>query len=320
MSNVTVSSAAVPVVLRPGQARRSYQNLGPGTSAQCLLTADDTGGAFTLIDAMFGPGAFVPLHVHTNEDEIFYILEGQWEIQVGDTILEAGPGACINGKRGIPHSPRNAGDTPGRMLVASTPGGFEQFFDKLEEFGGAPAEPTPAAIGHFLALLKDFGMTGLPPAGAVLSRQTAPVQINGVPTDLGDHRVWPLLSSSESNTDMLMVYVDADPGAGVPPHIHSREDETFYVLSGTFAIEVNGRTWELGPGDVGVAPRYLPHSWQCVGMEPGRAIAIVTPGSNFEAFAETMTKAQITPSSPENIAMLIGMAQAHGIEMLPPGK
>lgn len=102
--------------------------------------AEDTGGALGLVEANFYRGFGPPLHVHTREDEAFYVLEGNIRIRQGQEEFVAGPGAWVWGPRGDPHTFKVESESA-RALVIVTPGGFERMF----EVGGVPlsesAEP-----------------------------------------------------------------------------------------------------------------------------------------------------------------------------------
>ncbi|MGP3912526.1 cupin domain-containing protein [Nonomuraea sp. 10N515B] len=66
--------------------------------------ADQTGGAFTLIEWSAPAGFGLPQHIHDREDEAFYILEGKIAIDCGDHHWTAGPGDFAFLPRHIPHS------------------------------------------------------------------------------------------------------------------------------------------------------------------------------------------------------------------------
>lgn len=79
------------------------------------------------------PGYGVPMHVHADEDELFYVLEGEVTLQTAEGETTAGPGAFIHLPRGIAHGYRNAGPAAARMLVVATPGGgLEGVFRDLD--------------------------------------------------------------------------------------------------------------------------------------------------------------------------------------------
>ncbi len=89
-------------------------------------TGEQTGGAFGLIDHVMPPGDS-PFHVHHNEDEAFYVYEGEMTFYVGEERIKAQPGTWVYGPREVPHGFRIEGDSPARMLLFNTPAGFEQF-------------------------------------------------------------------------------------------------------------------------------------------------------------------------------------------------
>jgi quercetin dioxygenase-like cupin family protein len=74
------------------------------------------------------PGGGPPLHVHRHETEIFYILEGQFDLTVGGQQVPAPAGTTAVCPRDIPHTFRNVGDNPGRLLLTIIPGRFGNYF------------------------------------------------------------------------------------------------------------------------------------------------------------------------------------------------
>jgi mannose-6-phosphate isomerase-like protein (cupin superfamily) len=94
-------------------------------------SADTTGGAFTIFEE--NAPVDTPLHVHENEDEMFYVLEGEHVFQVGDEEFLVGPGGFAFAPRGIPHSQRRVVPRTGRILALTSPPGLEGFFRELAE-------------------------------------------------------------------------------------------------------------------------------------------------------------------------------------------
>ena len=74
------------------------------------------------------------------------------------------------------------------------------------------------------------------------------------------------------------------PGGGVPPHYHTKDEESFYVLEGTYAFQVGDRTLTASQGECLHIPRPLPHAFQNVGEGPGRLLVVVSPGGNHETY------------------------------------
>ena len=78
------------------------------------------------------------------------MLEGRFGVQLGDEVLEAGPGDLLFKPRGIAHAFWNAGEEPARLLELISPAGFEQYFRELAPLLAAP-ERDEAAIGEVVA-------------------------------------------------------------------------------------------------------------------------------------------------------------------------
>ena len=101
-----------------------------GLGVTILMSAADTGGAYGMIQTAVPPGMGPSAHVHTREDETFYVLAGTGEFRIGDRLTRHGPGDTLWGPRGIPHGYRNVGEDELRVLILYTPGGCEQIFQQ----------------------------------------------------------------------------------------------------------------------------------------------------------------------------------------------
>src|SRR5918998_2679556 len=114
----------------------------PGSLLRWLVAPDETDGTFALGEALVRPGGEPPMHVHSREDETFYVLEGEITFQRGHERIDARPGDAVLMPRGIQHGFAVRTETA-RLLQAFTPGGLEQAFRALSE--PAPAEQLPPA-------------------------------------------------------------------------------------------------------------------------------------------------------------------------------
>jgi mannose-6-phosphate isomerase-like protein (cupin superfamily) len=125
----------------PMQAAPAQHVIGPDEGEQVQLLAlgvrflidgDMTDGRFSLVEHPLPPRRLgAPLHTHANEDEYSYILQGRVGIQLGEEVLEAGPGDLILKPRGVPHTFWNAGDEEVRLLELISPAGFENYFREM---------------------------------------------------------------------------------------------------------------------------------------------------------------------------------------------
>jgi quercetin dioxygenase-like cupin family protein len=102
-----------------------------GDTITCKASAADTGGDCSVFETTTPPGCGSPPHVHRREDEIFYVLEGEFDFFVGSQTIRAGRGAFLIAPRDIPHRFANVGTAPGKLLITVTPPGIEKFFEEL---------------------------------------------------------------------------------------------------------------------------------------------------------------------------------------------
>jgi mannose-6-phosphate isomerase-like protein (cupin superfamily) len=128
-----------------------------GATMRLLATAAVTGGRFTVFEQVTPVGWGPPRHIHSREDEIFYILEGAYELHVGDERRSVTAGASAVLPRHVPHGFRNVAPTPSRLLSVIAPGGLEEYFFAVAK---SSAPPDPARL---VELARPFGLTLLPP-------------------------------------------------------------------------------------------------------------------------------------------------------------
>jgi len=127
-----------------------------------LATGDDTNGKYAVLEALVPPGGGPPPHVHSREEEGFYILEGEITFTVDGEKVVAKAGMFANMPVGTPHSFRNESDQPARMLISVAPAGLEQMFFEvgvpLAEGATTALPPTKDEIEKLLAIAPKYGI------------------------------------------------------------------------------------------------------------------------------------------------------------------
>jgi quercetin dioxygenase-like cupin family protein len=131
-----------------------------GSLLQIVIDGEQTGGAYAVAEDRSSPGFGPPPHIHSREDEAFYVIAGEYLFGGEDGEVRAGPGTFVHAPRGRLHWWRNVGDGPGRHLEIFTPAGLEQMFLEV----GVPArpgqeEPAPADPQGLLAAAPRYGVT-----------------------------------------------------------------------------------------------------------------------------------------------------------------
>lgn len=138
----------------------------------------------------------------------------------------------------------------------------------------------------------------------------------------GDHYTF-LVTGAESGGAYFAMEALVPPGGGPPPHIHRREDETFYVLDGQIEFLLGGELVDAGPGDFVNVPRGTVHRFLNTGSETARLILTFTPAGIEQWFEETLERAPNRVRAddvPDNIdevaARYAATAHRYGIEFV----
>ena len=135
-----------PYVVKPGEGRA----VDLYDVRLWIKTVSSATSPFSLIEGVWQPGGFDPLpHLHENEDESFYVLEGEFNFQIGDDVVRSGAGSFVFVPKGILHKFSVAGDRPGRLMFLHTPP-LDGFFLELEELAKT-GPPDPQKIGALMS-------------------------------------------------------------------------------------------------------------------------------------------------------------------------
>ena len=134
----------------------------PGWRMRVKLSASDTAGMLTLIEARMDGGHAGPSeHVHTGHDEAFFLISGTLRFRVGDGYRVAVAGETVFASRGLAHGFSNPAPGEARYLVALTPSGYERYFERLaaliREHGAMPGKDELAR------LMEEHGTFAAPP-------------------------------------------------------------------------------------------------------------------------------------------------------------
>ncbi len=128
---------------------------------------------------------------------------------------------------------------------------------------------------------------------------------------IGDIQTHKLVGSDTNN--QIVEWVDnVEPGVGIPPHVHTKEDEIFRVVKGQVEIMVNGETTILNPGDTAFAPKNVPHSWKVVGTTKAKMITSAFPAGIEKMFEELAA----LPPGPPDFEKVTKICQKHGITFI----
>ena len=133
-----------------------------GDTYTTLLSGQQTGGAFTLLEALVMPDAGPPPHAHHGEEETFVLLDGQMSFTVDGQTHDASTGTVLYVPRDVAHSYRNIGDGPARMLFMYSPAGMDGMVPEIGAPGRRGALPpplNPADIEAMAAVADRYGFS-----------------------------------------------------------------------------------------------------------------------------------------------------------------
>jgi len=137
-----IKAHTVKPIFRPaGTAPALY---GPGDIYSLLVTGKESNNVLFQFEAVVPEGAGPPPHVHSREDETFYIVSGTLDVLVGDTTYQAKRGDFVYVPRGAVHGFKNVGGGVAVQLVTFSPSGMEGFFQEVfPVVKDRKAEPPP---------------------------------------------------------------------------------------------------------------------------------------------------------------------------------
>lgn len=146
------------------------------------------------------------------------------------------------------------------------------------------------------------------------------------------NRIWFLnslvtirVSQSEGQDGVSILDHRVPCGDSPPLHIHHTEDEIFHILEGEFRVRIKDQELRVGPGDIVLAPKGVPHTYRAECQQGGRFLTVTVHG-DFERFVRSMSRPAQHPvlpepagtPSPEAIQALATAAARHGIEFVGP--
>jgi quercetin dioxygenase-like cupin family protein len=159
-------STTSPTLRIPGKGRTIAV---VGDVYRFLATGEETNGNYAMWEAIVPPGSGPPPHVHSREEEGFYVLEGEITFTINGKQATAKAGMFANMPVGTPHSFKNESERPAKMLIFVAPAGLEQMFFEL----GVP--------------LSEGATTALPPAKEEIEKLLAVASRYGIEIKLTGH-------------------------------------------------------------------------------------------------------------------------------------
>jgi mannose-6-phosphate isomerase-like protein (cupin superfamily) len=216
------------------------------------------------------PKGVIQPHVHSFE-ESFYILEGTILAEIGERSYTVGPGHYGLISTGVRHAWRNTDTAPVRWLEmqAPQPRALDYGQDTFFVDGEAPAQaPPPDLQDPSTKVLGHFDESQLPRPGG-------PSQMEGFNPTTGV-AIKMFVDRSFGAIHQSLFLIQYLPGAKIDLHDHTFE-ESYYIVSGRVRARADGKSYDLGPGDVIWTSVGCIHSFENAGTEPVRWIETQAP-------------------------------------------
>jgi DNA-binding transcriptional MerR regulator len=139
--------------------------LGGVEPVDCKVSARDTDGAMCVFE--FNGRSGGPRHLHYDQDEWIYVVDGEFEIHVGEKRFRVGPDECVFMPRKVSHAWVGLMDRLGRLINVYQPAGkMKEFFREVGKYSGSPAIHKVLSLEEFYQFFRAYGMDLLgPPLG-----------------------------------------------------------------------------------------------------------------------------------------------------------
>lgn len=173
MNTPTAAPSSAPSSAVPAQSSSRYQVLAAdegrtpaplnivGEETIVKVAAADSGGQLAFFHLVAPPMSGPPRHVHSREDELFYVLEGELVFELDGVRHTVGAGGTVYLQRGVVHTYQNFTDSDARLLIATTPGGFSELF--VEISAATPLGSVMPPFEVLMSLSEKYGITTLGP-------------------------------------------------------------------------------------------------------------------------------------------------------------
>ena len=146
------------------------------TLVRVHVSGAQTDGRYSAVESIAPPGHQPPPHVHHDDDEGFYVVEGEITVYAGADEVVLGPGDFLNAPRGVPHTFRVTSPGRARMLVTSAPARFDAFVRDLGEpttSAELPVLDGPPDVERLIATAARYGVEILGPPGMLPAQLAA---------------------------------------------------------------------------------------------------------------------------------------------------
>ncbi len=290
-SKIFSEKSAKAVVVKAGVSRFGVPTPFKGINPNDLkLSSRDTDGKLSAFwykgQERTGPS----YHAHPEQDEVFYVLEGEYLFKVAEEKQILKKGDLIFLPKTIPHTWVQLSDI-GQMFYFLQPAGkMEEFFLLMTQSGGKLSREEKSKVdkehgiinyGPGISANDDHTINEKISNGFIIrngkSRYKEKTIINGKsPNDIK-------ISAKDTNGELSIFEYNGREKGGPPLHIHHKQDEIFYISEGSYLFQCGDEKFNLAKGDMIFLPREVPHTWAQL-TDEGQMIFFLQPCGKMEEF------------------------------------
>ncbi len=288
------------VVVRAGDSRFGVPTPFKGVNPNDLkLSSKDTNGQLSTFWYKGMEKTGPSFHAHPHQDEMFYVIKGSYLFQLGDEKTQLNAGDLIFLPRNMPHTWIQLSDEGELFYFLQPAGKMEEFFLEMTRTAGQLSKEQAQLVSEAHGIV-NYG----PGLNWQDKHETTPVLTNGFvvrsirdrksnPNQLGGNSLNFLKVAGSDTHDQLSIFEYHSKSKGGPPlHKHPFQDETFYVLSGTYIFVCDQDRFTLNAGDMIFLPKDVPHTWAQT-TEEGQLLFYFQPAGKMEQFFNTLGKGKL---------------------------
>ena len=291
--------------------------------------SDDTAGCYAFSTGRVPVGAGPKPHRHSFE-EVFFVVRGELSFTAGNQTVIVPANGCIAIGAGTAHFFKNTGPIEAEVIVLVAPAGFDMFQIEVGEKRTGADAPSSINPSDFIARMASaapkYGIDLNPPSSAFQEQPKIKVTMPSEGRTIavvGD--VYRFRATGENTNGKYALWeAIVPPGGGPPPHVHSREEEGFYILEGEITFQVGEKRVVATTGMFANMPVGTPHSFKNESGRPARMLISVAPAGLEEMFFEVgapLAEGATTalPPTLAEIEKLMEISPRYGIQIRLPG-
>lgn len=293
------SNPSKAFVVKAGESRFGLPTPFLGVNPNDLkLSTKDTGGKLSAFDYTGVQQTGPRLHMHLWQDEVFFVLDGEYVFQVGEEKQRLQAGDLIFLPRNIPHTWVQLSER-GQMFYFLQPAGkMEEFFTKMTELGG---KATPEEFKQIEAEhgIQNYG----PPLSPTEKHQFAEKLSKGFVVRASQNRFGEKpyssdlkVSAQDTSGELSIFEYQGSEKGGPPLHVHPNQDESFYIAAGEYLFQCGEEKFTLGKGDMIFLPRGVPHTFAQL-TDQGRMLFFFQPSGKMEDFFRVLANPTGIPAT-----------------------